>query len=97
MGISVEEVEKMAKLARIELSADEKEKYCHQLAEILDYMKKLNEVDTEGVQPTYHIHDTNNVFRVDRVKSWINQKKVLNHAPKKHAGYFSVPKVISKD
>ena len=79
------------------MSVEEKDKYTRQLAEILDYMKKLNEVDTEGIPPTYEIHETNNVFREDIAKSWINQKIVFKNAPKMHSGYICVPKVVSKD
>ena len=96
MAISEQEVEKIAKLAKLTLSTEEKERFSHQLAEILGYMKKIEEVDTEGIAPTYHIHKITNVFREDFARSWLDQGEVLKNAPKRHMGYFSVPKVISK-
>jgi len=97
MSITIQDVEKIAKLAKLKLTPEEKEKFTKQLTEILNYMKKLNEVDTEGVPPTYHIHEVTNVFREDEVKTWLTQEEATQNAPKKHNGYFSVPKVIKKD
>lgn len=97
MKITKKEVEKIADLAKLALSDEEKEKFTRQLGEILAYMEKLNRVDTEGIPPTYHIHDMKNVFREDRSEKWLTQDEATVNAPKKFKGFFSVPKVIRKE
>ncbi len=97
MPISIQEVEKIAQLAKLSFTEEEKEKFSRQLGQILDYVAKLNELDTENVPPTYHVVALHNVFRKDEVKPSMPQKEVLKNAPAKKNGYFSVPKVISQE
>ncbi|MBN2412562.1 Asp-tRNA(Asn)/Glu-tRNA(Gln) amidotransferase subunit GatC [candidate division KSB1 bacterium] len=94
MSVTIEEVEKIARLAKLSFSEEEKIKFTEQFNQILQYMEKLNELDTENVSPTFNVLDVNNVFREDKVKPWLTQEQALQNAPKKKNGLFSVPKVI---
>lgn len=92
--IRKKDVEYIAKLARLKLSEKEKEKFAKQLDQILKYVDKLNELDTEKVKPTSHVLPLKNVFRKDKVGKSLGVEKVLGNAPEKARGFFKVPKVI---
>ena len=94
MKITKQEVEHVAKLARLDLSEKEKEKLTDQLSNILTYVEKLNEIDTRGVEPTSHVLDINNVMRDDVAGESLTQEKALANAPEKSAGHYKVPKII---
>lgn len=94
MKISKQEVEHVAKLARLELTDQEKEKLTDQLSNILTYVEKLNELDTKGVEPTAHVLDINNVMRSDEPGESLTQERALANAPDKAAGHYKVPKII---
>ena len=94
MEISKEQVEHVAKLARLEVSEDEKAMFARQLSGILTYMDQLKEVDTEGVEPTATVLPTENVWREDAVKPSLTQEQALANAPDKADGFFRVPKII---
>jgi len=97
MAITIEEVEKIAKLAKLSFTAEEKEKYTEQLGQIISYVEKLNELDVENIPATYHVLELKNVFREDEAKPSMSREKVLQNAPSAKKGYFSVPKVISQE
>ena len=88
------EVEYVARLARLKLSEEEKGLFTDQLNDILDYMEKLNELDTEGIEPTFHVVSHQNVMREDEVKESQSQEATLENAPDKAQGCFRVPKII---
>jgi len=92
--ITKKEVESVARLARLRLTEEEKEKYTKQLADILKYINKLNELNTEKVEPTSHVLPLSNVFREDRVRPSLEQEEILANAPEAEAGHFKVKKVI---
>ena len=94
MAVSKEDVEYVAKLARIELSEEEKDTLTSQLSSILDHIQKLNELDTEGVEPTFHVLDVTNVFREDVVRPSLPTEEVLKNAPARDGDFFKVPKII---
>ena len=94
MRIPIKEVEHIAKLARIRLTEEEKEKYSFQLGKILEYVQQLNELDLEVVPPTSHVVPLKNVFREDVVRESLPQEEALRNAPQKEGGYFKVPKVL---
>jgi len=94
MPITTDDVDKIAKLAKLEFSLAEKEKFTEQLDQIVDYVEKLNELNTEDVVPTSHVLDIKNVMREDTVKPWLSQEEALANAPAKKMGCFCVPKVI---
>jgi len=94
MKITRQEVEHVAKLARLELSEQEKEKLTDQLSNILTYVEKLNELDTKGVAPTSHVLEMSNVMRDDTPGVSLPQDRALANAPDKAAGHYKVPRII---
>ncbi len=94
-SIDKETVKQVALLSRLELDAKEVDLYAGQLASILSYISKLNEVNTENVQPTTHPLSTlKNVFRKDVLKQSARVEDVLRNAPAKERDFFRVPQVI---
>lgn len=91
------DIEKVAALARLNLKEDEKEKLRQDLNAILQYVKKLEELDTRNVIPTSHVLDLENVFRKDEVKESQVRESALSHAPSKEEKFFKVPKVVEKE
>lgn len=94
MPVTREDVEKVAALARLCFSKEEKEQFTTQLNRILEYMEQLNRLDTEDVEPTSHVLPLKNVFREDVVVPSLPQDELLANAPSQHRGYFKVPRVI---
>jgi aspartyl-tRNA(Asn)/glutamyl-tRNA(Gln) amidotransferase subunit C len=94
MSVTINEVDHVAKLARLEFTVEEKEKFTHQLNEILTYMEKLNQLDTTNVAPLSHVIELDNVFREDTVHSSYPQEEILKNAPARNEEFFKVPKVI---
>ena len=95
MGIDKKEVKHVALLSRLELNDKELELYSKQLASILSYISKLNEVNVKDVQPTSHpLATLKNVFRKDVLKRSLETGEVLKNAPAKEGDFFKVPQVI---
>jgi aspartyl-tRNA(Asn)/glutamyl-tRNA(Gln) amidotransferase subunit C len=92
--ISLETVEYVAGLARLNLSDKEKEEMVAQMGGILEYMDKLNTLDTSGVKPLEHVEPMSNVFREDKKKASYDREKILSNAPDKDEGAFRVPKIV---
>ena len=88
------DIEKVAKLARLELSEDEKKTFGSQMEQILTYMEQLNRIDTTGVEPMSHAIPIHNVFREDEVKPSVPQEEVLAIAPDQEDEHFKVPRII---
>jgi len=88
------DVEYVAKLARIGLSAQEKKKLARQLGDILAYIEKLKELKVDKIEPMSHVLPLKNVFRQDKIKPSLPVAKVLRNAPSKNGDNFSVPRVI---
>lgn len=94
MAVTIKDVEHVAKLARLEFTETEKEKFTHQLNDILSYIEKLNEIDTSNVEPLSQVIELNNVFRDDSVQPSLPQEEALKNAPDHSEKFFKVPKVI---
>ncbi|MEG6566891.1 Asp-tRNA(Asn)/Glu-tRNA(Gln) amidotransferase subunit GatC [Thermoanaerobacterium saccharolyticum] len=94
MSITKDQVIHVSKLARLKFSDDELEKFSHQLDSIIKYVDKLNELNTDGVEPTAHIVPISNVFREDVVVPSMDREKILMNAKEKEDGCFKVPKII---
>lgn len=94
MSISKEEVMKVANLARLELSEQEAENMTGQLADILGYVAKLNEVDCQNIAPTTHVLAIENAFRNDEVKPSLPREEALANAPLENGEAFVVPRII---
>jgi len=92
--ITKKEVEYVAKLAKLEFNEREKEEYTFQLNSILDYFKKLNELDTEKVEPTAYVISMPNLLNEDKLKSSLPQEEVLSNSKYIKNGYFKVPKIM---
>ncbi len=94
MNISKEQVEHVAKLARLEVSDEEKTLFAKQLSSILTYVDQLKEADTAGVEPTATVLPAENVFRDDEVRPSLTQEEALANAPDQADGFFRVPKIL---
>jgi aspartyl-tRNA(Asn)/glutamyl-tRNA(Gln) amidotransferase subunit C len=94
MKITRDQVMYVAQLARLSLPEEQIEMYQAQLDQILDYIDRLNQVDTTDVKPTSHVIPITNVFREDQVKESLPVEEVLANAPQKESLSFCVPKVI---
>jgi len=92
--INKKEVEYVAKLAKLEFNEGEKEKFTSQLNSILEYFKKLNELDTDKVEPTAYVISMPNLLNEDEVKPSLSQDEVLSNSKYIKKGYFKVPKIM---
>ena len=91
--ITIKDVEHVAKLARLELSEDEKEKFTKQLGDVLKHVDAMNEVDTSNVEPMAHAIDFVNVMREDEVFYEQTKDELMKNAPYEEDGFFRVPKI----
>lgn len=94
MKLSISDVEYVAKLARLEVTDTEKEKFTAQLNDILLYIDKLNELETRGVTPMTHAIAVTNAFREDKVRESLGTERAIANAPDARGEFFRVPKVI---
>ena len=92
--ISDETIEYVGILAKLELSAEEKEQAKKDMGSMLDYIDKLNELDTEGIEPMSHVFAMNNVFREDVVTNGDDRDNMLKNAPECKDGAYKVPKTV---
>ena len=92
--ISDETIEYVGILAKLELSDEEKEKSKEDMGKMLDYIDKLNELDTSNVEPMSHVFPVNNVFREDVVTNGDDRENILKNAPEEKNGAFVVPKTF---
>ena len=90
-------VDNLAKLARLQFNAEEKEIIKKDLQRMIHFVDKLNELDTEGVQPLIHMTEAVNILREDEVQGSITREEGLKNAPDTDGIFFKVPKVISKE
>tara|TARA_Y100001960_G_scaffold226515_1_gene237239 strand:- start:73 stop:360 length:288 start_codon:yes stop_codon:yes gene_type:complete len=94
MAVSIDDVRRVAALARLELSSGEQERLTTELSRILDYMEKLNELDTDGVEPTAHLTPDASVFRADASERFEALRELLSQAPDLRENYFRVSRII---
>jgi len=91
------QVRHIAHLARLKPSEDEVKLFSEQLSAIVEYVEKLNELDTSSVEPTAHALPIHNVFRDDVIVPSIGTERVLANAPQREGSFFAVPKVLEQD
>ncbi|MBE7713522.1 MAG: Asp-tRNA(Asn)/Glu-tRNA(Gln) amidotransferase subunit GatC [Cyanobacteria bacterium SIG26] len=91
--ITVKDVEHVAKLARLELTEEEKVLYTKQLGDVLKYVDQMNEVDTSNVKPMTQVIDFVNVTREDIPNQEISKESLMSNAPDEENGFFKVPKI----
>ena len=96
MKISEEIVDHIAHLARLEFEGDKKQAILNDMENIISFMDKLSEVDTENVEPLIFMNDEYNKLREDVAKVTVTQDEALKNAPKKDSDYFRIPKVLDK-
>ncbi|MFC9712005.1 Asp-tRNA(Asn)/Glu-tRNA(Gln) amidotransferase subunit GatC [Paenibacillus sp. JNUCC31] len=94
MSISNNDVQHVAKLARLNLTAEEEQTLTGQLNAILKYAEKLNELDTDDIEPTTHVLHVSNVMRDDETKESLSIEQVMQNAPEEEDGQFKVPAVM---
>ena len=92
--INAELVKKVAKLSRLELTETEVAEFAGQLSAILDYVEKMEQLDTTGVQPLAHCLPISNCLRADCAKPSLGTEKTLENAPDTDGDYFKVPKIL---
>lgn len=92
--ISDETIEYVGILAKLELSGEEKEQAKKDMGRMLDYIDKLNELDTTGVEPMSHVFPVQNVFREDIVTNADDRENILINAPEERDGMFVVPRTV---
>jgi aspartyl-tRNA(Asn)/glutamyl-tRNA(Gln) amidotransferase subunit C len=94
MSLTIQDVQKVARLARLELSLAEMEQTTKQLGAILEYAEKLNVLDITNVEPTAHVLPIQNVLREDVLKPSLPREQALANAPDPAKGCFRVPKIL---
>lgn len=93
MKISKEQVQTIAKLAKLEFSEKDLQRYQNELSIILEYMEKLNELDTEKIKPVYYVFEHDTPYREDISKKTFKKEEALKNAPQRMDDFFLVPKV----
>jgi len=94
MKVSKKDIEHIAKLARLKFNDEEANKMQDEMNKILEYVEKLNELDTSEIEPLTHVLDLKNVTREDVVEQTLTADDMLKNAPSKTEKFFRVPKVI---
>ena len=94
MNIDKETLQKIAHLARLELDSSKEDRLKADMEEILSWVEKLNELDTEGIEPLTNMSFEVNAFREDKVVEPLSQERGLYNAPDRQGDYFKVPKVL---
>lgn len=92
--ITDETIEYVGILAKLEISEEEKEQAKKDMTNMLDYIDRLNELDTEGVEPLSHVFPIHNVFREDIITNEDDRENILLNAPEQKNGSFQVPKTV---
>ncbi len=92
--ITKEDVEHISWLASIKIEDVEKDEFVEQFNSILEYFHQLDEVDTDGVEPTYRVVDLANIFREDVAGKSLSQEEALKNAPRRENGYFKSPRIV---
>ncbi|OIJ14149.1 asparaginyl/glutamyl-tRNA amidotransferase subunit C [Anaerobacillus arseniciselenatis] len=92
--ITKDQVKHVAHLARLSVSEEEVEQFTEQLDAIIGFAEQLNELDTEGIEPTTHVLDVKNVLRDDVVKQSLKREDALKNAPEEQDGQVKVPSIL---
>jgi aspartyl-tRNA(Asn)/glutamyl-tRNA(Gln) amidotransferase subunit C len=95
--IDIKTVDEIAHLARLEFNEASKGEILNDMNRMLDFVHKLNELDTENIEPLIYMTEEKNVLRPDEPEVTITQKEALKNAPKKDSDYFKAPKVIGQN
>jgi aspartyl-tRNA(Asn)/glutamyl-tRNA(Gln) amidotransferase subunit C len=96
MEITTKMIDNLAHLSRLEIESDKKESFRNDLARMVGFIEKLQELDTKGVAPLLFMSDVKNVWREDQLQGSIQRDVALKNAPFADGNYFKVPTVIKK-
>lgn len=94
MSFSQSEIESLARLAGLELTAAEKADFTRQLNQVLSWTAKLEQLDTTGIEPMTHVIPVVNVLRPDRIEPSLGSEKALAGAPERKDDFFKVPRIL---
>jgi aspartyl-tRNA(Asn)/glutamyl-tRNA(Gln) amidotransferase subunit C len=94
MALTIDEIKKIASLARIELTAEEEKRHAETISAVLDYMKVLGEVDAAGVEPTAQVTGLSNIYREDEASASVIKTDLIKAMPDVYAGELRVPGVF---
>lgn len=97
MKLTSEQVKKVAKLANLQITIEEEDKYAEQLSKILEYIDQLNSVDTASVKPTFNVIEEANVFRKDVISESLSQEEALKNGPVTKDGFFVTKGVFNEE
>lgn len=95
--VNIEEIDRLAQLARLRFDGEEKEEILSDMNKMIDFINKLEELDTEGVEPLLFMVDETQDLRADDVVVSTTQEEALKNAPLKDSDYFKIPKVLDKN
>lgn len=95
--IDRQQVQKIAHLARLEITPEEEERFTTQLSSILEYFEQLSELDTKDVPPTTRAIEISNITRADRTIPYDGREDLLQEAPEPEGDFFRVPQILSTD
>lgn len=95
MAVTKEDIIRTAALARLRLSPAELEAMTETLSKVFQYIDKLQEVDTTGVEPLHHVLEMSNVLEADDPRPCLNREDILSDAPDRAGDYFRVPRVVN--
>lgn len=96
MKLTPAEVDKLAHLARLEFSAEEKKAMLEDMDKILQFVDKISELNLEGVEPLVYLNEEGNIMRPDQVEQSVTKDEALKNAPQRDTDYFLVPKVVQR-
>ena len=97
MKVTNDMVERLAHLARLSFTEEEKKELQYDLERMIAFVEKLKEVDTTGIEPLLHITGTTNMLREDEIRNDISRQEALLNAPLTDGNFFKVPKMIKKE
>lgn len=95
--ISKDLIDSLSKLAKINLTKEQEEKYAGEFSSIMGYMDEIKNLDVENIPETARVSDEGNVLREDVVKQSLDQKEALKNSKNTHNGYFLVPQILKDD
>ena len=96
MEVNNKLIQDIAKLSKLKFDDSAEEKMKVDLEKMIDFVDKLNEIDTEGVDPLIYMSEEVNVLREDKITEETSQKDAMKNAPEKDSDYFKVPTVLKK-
>lgn len=95
--ISKDLIDSLSKLAKINLTKEQEEKYAGEFSSVMDYMEEIKNLDVENIPETARVSDEGNILREDEIESSLSQEQALKNSKNTHNGYFLVPQILKDD